>query len=279
MKKWHFIIDVAKCENCNNCYLACKDEYVDNAWPPHSAPQPAHEQKWIKIDGKERGQVPFIDVAYLPQPCQHCDDAPCIKAAQNGAIYKRPEGIVIIDPEKAKGQDKLVNACPYGAIFWNKELNIPQKCTFCAHLIDTGWKQTRCAQSCPTGALTVINVEDTDLQEIIKKEKLEIYRPELKTRPSTYYKNLYRFTRCFIGGSVAITVNGKNECAEGAKVTLLKDGSEIAETIADNYGDFKFDNLPENSGKYTLKIELAEYNTKTVEVELKQSLNAGVIRL
>lgn len=68
------------------------------------------------IHGKERGQYPFIDVAYLAVPCLHCDNAPCIRAAKDGAIYKRPDGIVIIDPVKAKGQKKVINACPYSAI-------------------------------------------------------------------------------------------------------------------------------------------------------------------
>ena len=44
----------------------------------------------------------MIDIAYVPTMCNHCDDAPCIKAAQNGAIAKREDGIVIIDPVKAK---------------------------------------------------------------------------------------------------------------------------------------------------------------------------------
>ena len=37
MKKWNMIIDVAKCHDCNNCFLACKDEHVENDWPPYSA--------------------------------------------------------------------------------------------------------------------------------------------------------------------------------------------------------------------------------------------------
>ncbi len=280
MEKWHFIIDVEKCENCYNCFLSCKDEYVDNNWPGYSAPQPSHGKKWINIYGKERGQYPFIDVAYLPIPCLHCDDAPCIKAARDGAIYKRPDGIVIIDPVKAKGQNKVVNACPYGAISWNEDLKISQKCTFCAHLLDDGWTKTRCVQSCPTGALSVRHVEDAEMQKIIKTEKLEVYQPEYKTRPRVYYKNLYRFIRCFIGGSVAIRVDGKDECVEGATVTLFNAAHDkIGECITDNYGDFKFDNLEENSGKYALQIAFTGYDTKTIEVDLKQSLNVGVIFL
>jgi len=280
MKKLYFIIDVEKCENCKNCFLSCKDEYVGNDWPGYSAPMPDHGPSWIVTEGVERGQYPFIDVAYLPSPCMHCDNAPCIKAAQNGAIQKRPDGIVIIDPVKAKGQKNLVKACPYDAIKWNEELQLPQKCTFCAHLLDDGWTMTRCAQSCPTGALMVRLVEDSDMREIIKAENFEVYHPEHKTNPRVYYKNLHRFTRCFIGGSVAVRVNGRDECAEGATVTLLNAANEkLGECTTDNYGDFKFDNLEENSGKYTLRIAHAGNETKTIEVDLKKSVNAGVIFL
>ena len=101
MKKWNLIIDVEKCEDCNNCFLACKDEHVDNDWPGYSLPQPLHGHRWMNIMRKERGQFPMIDVAYLPIPCMHCDRAPCIEAAKGGAVYKRDDGIVIIDPEKA----------------------------------------------------------------------------------------------------------------------------------------------------------------------------------
>ena len=280
MKKWNLIIDVAKCHDCNNCFLSCKDEYVDNNFPGYSAPQPGHGHKWVNIMRKERGQYPIIDVAYLPVPCMHCDSAPCIKAARNGAVYKRDDGIVIIDPVKAKGQTNIVDSCPYEAIWWNEENNVPQKCTFCAHLLDEGWKEPRCVQACPTGALCVRYVEDSEMQDIIKAERLEAYEPKYKTRPRVYYKNLYRFTKCFIGGSVAVQVEGKSECAEGAKATLVGASNEkIDEFVTDNYGDFKFDDLEENSGKYTLEIVYPGYEKKTLEVDLKTSLNVGTIFL
>ncbi len=118
------------------------------------------------------------------------------------------------------------------------------------------------------------------MKEIIKSEKLEVYQPEQKTGPLVYYKNLYRFNRCFIGGSIAVRVNGKDECAEGAKTTLFNAANEkIDECTTDNYGDFKFDNLEENSGKHTLRIAYTGYDTKTIEVNLKKSLNVGTIIL
>src|SRR5213080_1801932 len=143
MKKWNMIIDVAECTNCNLCTLAAMDEYVGNEWPGYCAPMPKHGHKWINIVQKERGRMPMIDIAYVPTMCNHCDDAPCMKAAPQGAIKKRRDGIVIIDPEKAKGQRQLVDACPYGHIWWNEELQLPQAWPFDAHLLDRGWDQTR----------------------------------------------------------------------------------------------------------------------------------------
>lgn len=280
MKKWHMIIDVGKCEDCNNCFLACKDEHTDNYFPGYAMSQPKHGHRWINIMRKERGQSPVIDMAYLPVPCMHCDNAPCIKASKDGAIYKRKDGIVIIDPNKAKGQKNVVAACPYGAIWWNEQSNIPQKCTFCAHLLDDGWKQTRCSQACPGEALTVRYAEDSEMQRLIEAEKLEVYQPEHKTSPRVYYKNLYRYTRCFIGGSVAVRVKGQDECAEGAIITLLDAANnKVAECTTDNFGDFKFDNLKENSGKYTLEIVYPGYEKKTLTVDLKESVNIGTVFL
>ncbi len=278
MKKWHLVIDVEKCENCHNCFLACKDEHVDNDWPGYAAPQPAEGPSWINIKSKERGTFPLIDVGYLPLPCMHCDDAPCVKAAKDGAIYKRPDGIVIIDPVKARGRKALVKSCPYGVIQWNEQLRLAQKCTLCAHLLDEGWNKTRCVQSCPTGALTLRQVEASEEGTAVEEERLEVYRAELKARPSTWYKNLYRYGKAFVAGSIAVRVADKDECADGAKVTLFGGANErIAETVADSFGDFKFDNLEEGGGKYRIEIEFAGHPKKEVQVSLDKSVNAGTI--
>ena len=125
MEKYALIIDVEKCEDCNNCFLACKDEHIGNDWPRYTVSQPIHGHRWMNIFRKERGQFPLIDVSYLPVPCMHCDNAPCIKAAKNGGIYKRDDGIVMIDPLKAVGQEELIKSCPYDAIWWNEEHQVP----------------------------------------------------------------------------------------------------------------------------------------------------------
>jgi Fe-S-cluster-containing dehydrogenase component len=279
MKKWNMIIDVAECTNCNLCTLAAMDEYVGNEFPGYSAAMPRHGHKWIDILQKERGQVPMIDVAYVPTTCNHCDNAPCIKADKTGAISKREDGIVLIDPEKAKGQKSLVEACPYGHIWWNEELQLPQKWTFDAHLIDQGWKQTRGHQVCPTGAMRSINVEDAEMERLVGEENLEVLNPEWGTRPRVYYKNLWRYTKCFIGGTVSAMSGGEVDCVEGATVKLKKDDAVISETATDNYGDFRFDQLDEKSGLYSVEIVAKDGKTKVVRATLGESVNLGEIRL
>jgi len=278
MRGWNLIIDVARCHDCNDCFLACKDEYYENDFPPYSVAQPRHGHRWIDIMRKERGQYPKVDVSYLPVPCMHCDDAPCIKNAKDGAVHKRDDGIVLIDPEKAKGQKDILDTCPYGAIWWNEDKSVPQKCTFCIHLLEEGWKEPRCVQACPTGSMRVVHAEDSEMQKIIKSENLEVYQPRYKTRPRVYYKNLYRYTRCLIAGNVAL--GDTDECAEGAKVTLIKGSNKaIDETTTNNYGDFKFDNLEEDSGNYSMEIEYPGYKKQTLNIDLKTSMNLGTIFL
>ncbi len=276
MSKWNFIIDIEKCEDCNNCFLACKDEHVDNEWPGITDSQPRHGHRWINIMRKERGQFPLIDVAYRPTPCMHCDDAPCI-AADSDAIFKREDGIVLIDPQKSKGRKELVKSCPYGAIYWNDEKNVPQKCTFCAHLLDTGWKTPRCAQVCPTGALKVFQADDRKMENLVKSENLKILHPEYKTSPRVYYKNLHRFNRCLTAGSVAVKSGERVDCAVGAKVILRKDSMIVAEAITDNYGDYKIDNLKSDMGILQLEVVYKAFEKKTITIEMKQSLSLDEI--
>ena len=278
MKKWTMIIDVAECTNCQNCTLAIMDEYVGNEFPGYAAAMPKHRHHWIDILQKERGQAPMIDIAFVPVMCNHCDNAPCV-AKGAGAVTKREDGIVIIDPDKAKGRKDLVAACPYGSIWWNEELKLPQAWPFDAHLIDQGWTQTRGELSCPTGAMRAVCIEDEELTKMVEDQGLEVLKPELGTKPRVYYRNLWRYSRCFIGGTISTEINGAVECVEGARVRLLKDGVWVNDARTDAYGDFKFDRLAVNSGAYAIEIEVEGKPTKAVAAQLGESVNLGEIRV
>ena len=90
------------------------------------------------------------------------------------------DGIVIIDPVKAKGQKDLLKSCPYRVIFWNEQAQIPQKCTLCAHLLDRGWKEPRCVEACPTGALLFGDLDDprSEIARLVRSGKTEALHPE-----------------------------------------------------------------------------------------------------
>ena len=252
--QWHLIVDVARCDNCRLCYLAVKDEYVGNDFPGYTAAQPAEGHHWLDIVRKERGTYPIVQARFLPVTCNHCDNAPCMAAARDGAVRKRPDGIVIIDPEKAKGQRQIVDACPYGAIHWNEERQLPQAWPFDAHLLDEGWTRTRPEQACPHGVFRTIRAEADEMARLRDAEGLEVLRPELGTRPRVYYKNLHVFTKCFVGGTVVHHVAGVEECAAGATVVLQHDGREVGRATTDTFGEFVIDGLEPNSGRHRLLV-------------------------
>jgi len=103
-------------------------------------------------------------------------------------------------------------------------------------------------------------------------------RPELKTMPRVYYKNLYRYEKCFVGGNIVL--RDSDECAEGAEIRLThKAPKEVRTAVTNNYGDFKIDDLEGDSGVYTVLIEYPAYRKMSIDIDLKTSLNMGTIFL
>jgi len=279
-KKWNMIVDVSRCDNCRNCFLATKDEHIGNDFSDYAAAQAPSGHRWVDIRKKERGSWPIIESSYFPVMCNHCDNAPCMHAAKGGAVRKRDDGIVIIDPVKSKGQRQVVDACPYGAVFWNEEKSIPQAWIFDAHLLDQGWKKTRMEQVCPLNVLESMKVEDAEMRDIAKTQGLEVLQPELGTNPRVYYKNLHLITTCFVAGSVSVEVDGVEECAEGVEVILTQNGTEIAQTFTDTFGEFKIDRLDKHNGGYELALRLGQTSNTMMKFDLSEdSLYLGLLKL
>ncbi len=268
MSKWNLIVDVSECHNCNNCFLSTKDEYVGNDIKGYSAPQPLHGHKWINILTRERGQHPRVDTTYVPTMCNHCDDAPCIKAGA-GAVEKRADGIVIIDPHKAAGRRDIVESCPYGAIWWNDDLSLPRAWTFDAHLLDRGWKEPRCVQSCPTGSLKAVKVSDQEMSAIVAQEGLEPLRADQATKPRVHYKNLHLFTKNFVAGEVLGMNDGVTDCLGSARVSLKSDQVELANCETDAFGEFHIDGLDPDIGICTVEVSHDEFAGTTIEVQIR----------
>lgn len=264
------VIDISKCNGCYNCQIACKDEHVVNDWTPYAKPQPDTGQFWMKVTDIVRGTVPKVKISYMHDICQHCDEAPCIPACKPNAIYKRDDGIVIIDPEKCRGHQLCIQACPFDVIYFNDNLNIAQKCTFCAHLLDRDWKEPRCVDACPTGALTF--GEEDDLKELIGKS--ELLRPELDVKPRVYYIGL---PKRFVAG--AVYDPEEDECTEGVTATLTDmDSGKKFTAKTDSFGDFWLEGL--KVGTYSLMIEKEGYYSQKIEpVSTEKDINVGDIKL
>jgi len=223
-------------------------------------------QFWCKIFETYRGTIPKVKVAYVPKLCVHCDDAPCIPACPNVAIIKRPDGLVWIDPAKCKGSKKCLtfDACPYYVIYFNDELNIAQKCTGCAHLLDRkDWLWgPRCVDACIPGAMKFgDNLDSTGYEKL---------NPEFNLKDRIFYKNL---PKRFIAGTIYSSATG--EIIEGATCTLSGTSSGTAKT--DGFGDFWFENL--KVGTFSLKID-AGGKTKTIDaIKTDKDVNLGDIDL
>ena len=241
-----FVIDVDKCVGCYACQFVCKDEHVGNDWAPIAKPQPDTGQFWMHLQEHIRGTVPKVEMHYVPLLCQHCDEAPCIPACPvEGALYKREDGLVIIDTDKCTGCKRCVDVCPYEVIYFNEDLNLAQKCTGCAHLLDGGeWTIPRCADACPTEA--IMFGEEAEFADLIAKA--EILMPEEGAKPRVYYLNI---PKKFVAGTVYDPA--AKEIVEGATLTLKGADGAASTATTDGFGDFWFRGLPDDAS-FTLTI-------------------------
>ena len=108
-------------------------------------------------------------------------------------------------------------------------------------------------------------------------EGLEVLQPELGAGARVYYRNLYRWTKAFIGGTAVYAAS--DECAEGIRATVTADGVVVGEAFSNNYGDFVVDRLEPGEREYELVLEAAGYLPVRRTVRLEASVNLGVLLL
>jgi Fe-S-cluster-containing dehydrogenase component len=247
---------------CYNCFVACRDEHCGFATEV-SAAQPHMGHFWMRIVEWERGDDNRrVKTATVPTPCAHCENPPCAAAAKDGAVFTRPDGIVLIDPEKAKGERGVADSCPIGAIYWNEELQIPQKCTMCAHLLDRGYTEPRCVESCPNGALVFGDLDDPESEIRRRIASGKVTPQKALAGISTHVVHL-NIPTVFFAGSIYLP---DAEAAAGARVTLtpVRENAEqalpegVRQTETNYFGDFEFEDL-EKGVLYDISIELPGY--------------------
>ncbi len=205
-RRWVMVIDLAKCRNARKCIQACQGAH-------HLRPYEYHINTLVMQESENT--APY----YMPKPCQHCDNPPCVAVCPVDATFKRQDGIVLIDNERCIGCRFCVAACPYSArmFHWeepmmaeadkgkeyNIELNVPQKkgtiskCLFSADRLREG-KLPYCVSSCPNGvyyfgdenqdAVTNGTTKETfRLSELLSANGGYHLMPELGTKPRVFY--------------------------------------------------------------------------------------------
>lgn len=275
MTTYGMLVDIDRCTGCYNCVLACRDEHAGNDYRPIAAPQPASGHKWIDLREHERGKFPRVRIDYVPALCQQCKDAPCVSGAPEGAVYRRKDGIVVIDPEKAKGHPEIVASCPHRVIFWNEAENVAQKCTFCAHLVDQGRAEPRCVEACPTEALVFGDLDDpvSKISRLMKSKATEELHPEFGLMPSVRYVGL---PKRFVSGEIAFA-DRMSEPAVGVRVSL-RDGTKSRDRVTDVYGEFTFEGI-EAAASYVLRVDAPGYRPREIPVGPHKDIDVGTISL
>lgn len=280
MEKVHLIFDPEKCVGCYNCLLACQDEHCGNDWLPYTRAQQLHGAPWVRTTRHERGAVPYTEVAFRTEMCRHCENAACEKAFPD-AVRRRDDGVVLLDPEKSRGNRALVDACPYGAIVWNEELDTAQKCTMCAHLLDQGWKEPRCVQACPLRALSFVRCSDEEFARMTERQGLKPLNTVPAAKPRLVCRNAWKLESVFVAVAAAEHLpDGTERAVEGADAVLTLNGEEILSGVTDFFGECKLDRLPKNAGELRLEVKKSGYRGVSLPVTVGDGCcDAGVIYL
>jgi nitrate reductase beta subunit len=131
---------------------------------------------------------------YLPRICNHCTYPGCLGGCPRKAIYKRKDGIVLIDQKRCRGYRECVRACPYKKSMFRTLTGKSEKCIACYPSTEKG-EQTQCVQNC-IGKIRLFGfknqwdkpVENNPIDYLvhIKKIALPIY-PQFGTEPNVYY--------------------------------------------------------------------------------------------
>jgi Fe-S-cluster-containing dehydrogenase component len=198
MPRYGMVIDLKKCIGCLSCVIACKSE---NFTRPGIF--------WSKVEDIETGTYPMVNRVFMPMLCSHCKHAPCIDVCPTGASHKREDGIVLINYNKCVGCKYCIEACPYGARYFNGErdgyfpggftpsekigyqkhkVGVVEKCTFCVERLAQG-KPPACVQVCIGKARFFGDLDDpqSEVSKMIRSKHGIQQKSELGVDPSVYY--------------------------------------------------------------------------------------------
>ena len=247
MGKKIFVFDFARCSGCHNCQVACKDEHCGQEWAPYAKAQPQTGQFWCKVTQETHGSVPKVNVTYQVNIGAQTE---ALRAYAPEVLMEREDGIIVIDPAKAAGRKDIAEK--FEGVYWNEELQIPQGCTGCAHLLDDGWAAPRCVDSCGVEALRFGDEED--FADVLANAVPAAEGSHL------YYLNL---PKRWVAGEVYD--EEADEVIIGATITIQGEDGVVLKTQSDDFGDFWFKQV--EAQKYSVWFEAEGYLTRTATID------------
>ncbi|HEX6884697.1 MAG TPA: 4Fe-4S dicluster domain-containing protein [Planctomycetota bacterium] len=175
-----FVIDHSKCIGCHACTVACKSE---NQVPVGSF------RTWVKYT--EAGEFPTVKRSFAVLRCNQCTAAPCVTICPTGALEKRADGIVDVNPKACIGCKSCMQGCPYDALYIHPDKGTAEKCHFCAHRAEQGLAPA-CAIVCPTEAIIPGDFHDPQSRVSRLKRELELSarKVEAGTGPNVLYREV-----------------------------------------------------------------------------------------
>ena len=222
MARWGMVIDLERCTACGACEVACKSE---NNIPVAAPDQVAMGRSisWMKVITAVEGEFPDNRLQFLPRPCMHCDNPPCVPVCPVQATYINEEGLVGQIYARCIGCRYCANACPYTVKSFNwftpvwpeslqahlnpdvsvRPKGVIEKCTFCHHRLQKAREkaraegrglaehdyQTACAEVCPAGAITFGDLDNPDhgVHQLRENPRATRLMEHLGTEPKVYY--------------------------------------------------------------------------------------------
>ncbi len=193
MARFGLYIDVRRCIGCYSCIVACKN------WNQIRA---GYDGGRISLVDLSEGEYPNISRTIFPILCMQCEDAPCIaECPVEGAIYRREDGIVVIDKDKCTGckDRKCIHACPYGVLYYREDEDAVDKCDFCVERIDLGLAPY-CVEACPTQAMVFGDIDDpkSEVSKSIRATKAKPLLFKGGIEPKVFYGHMDKPPAMFI---------------------------------------------------------------------------------
>ena len=173
--------------------VACKTEYQIPTGKHNG-----HEYYRISVLEYEVGKFPEVKRIFAPVICMQCKNAPCIDVCPiPGALYRRKDGVVVVEKDKCVGCKYCMQVCPYDALYFNEEKRVVDKCDLCVDRIDQGLEPA-CVAACMNKAIVFGDLDDQDskISKMTKRSDVKPHRPLWPAyytqifKPSIYYRNL-----------------------------------------------------------------------------------------